>query len=368
MYVTHLTVGTPFKEMINLLKSQSIENGFRFINLSSNMKRGTVGFYEKIRLVDDFLSTSSIHDDEIILFTDGYDVSILDNYKNIISKFLSMDCDVLFNAEKNFWPSLELYPNIENCDRSLIKRSFENIELENCYLNSGVYIGYAKSIKEMVRFCVEVHKNSNVIDDQLLCQYYIYINKVNIKVDVSDFLFATMANSGNDYDFNGFLVRNKNNGNTPCILHANGDKSFLNGMNSVCRIRKYSNIICKLNLIKTPDERFLCYYNNEIFFSNDSSKMCIIINGVGNKYCIVNQSGKFLSFDGEKNINSTDSHINDWEILSINEGNELITYHGYGLNLLLDYDNSYSFTNIDFSLVNYFTENLVNSIINLSWS
>ena len=57
---------------------------------------------QKINLVRNHLE--SLHDGDVVLFVDGYDVIINDTLPTILERYEDMGADIIFAAEKNCWP------------------------------------------------------------------------------------------------------------------------------------------------------------------------------------------------------------------------------------------------------------------------
>ena len=75
----------------------------------------------------------------IIMFTDSYDVVLLQNPQEILSKFRQFQRPIVFSAEKTCWPS------------SYLAEKYPESQTEYKYLNSGGFIGYVDSILELIK-------------------------------------------------------------------------------------------------------------------------------------------------------------------------------------------------------------------------
>lgn len=81
---------------------------------------------------------NKLDNDEVLLFTDGYDTSFLSSGNEIIEKFSQFGKELVFSAERNCWPAPELqssYPSNHSPFR---------------YLNSGAFIGTVGLIKALL--------------------------------------------------------------------------------------------------------------------------------------------------------------------------------------------------------------------------
>ena len=95
----------------------------------------------------------NIDDLDIVMFVDGYDVIVNDSQQELINRFRQFGADVVFGAEPLLWP-----------DTSIADK-FPQVHTRNRFLNSGMFIGRAKVIKEMLR--TDIKKAD---DDQLYYQ------------------------------------------------------------------------------------------------------------------------------------------------------------------------------------------------------
>lgn len=96
--------------------------------------------YKNHRVKDELLKSflQEEEEDEIILFTDGYDSLLLANEKEILDKFHQANTDLLFSAETNCYPDPSLegqYPATSSPYR---------------FLNSGGFIGRAGVIRNLL--------------------------------------------------------------------------------------------------------------------------------------------------------------------------------------------------------------------------
>ena len=217
-----LTVATD-ENMSYMLK----ESAGKFNINVSNLGRGVkwvdgdmtgMGGGQKLKLVKRYLE--EVEDESLVLFLDGYDVFINDDLNTIVNRFRSFNCDVLFAAEKTCWP-----------DKN-ISHNFPESTTPYRYLNSGLYIGYAWAIKELL-------VGDPGVDDQFYLQnkfieQYHFKKKINIKLDYESYVFQCVAGAEEDIEVivnqkYKQLYNNKTNV-CPCILHGNGgevQKTFL---------------------------------------------------------------------------------------------------------------------------------------------
>ena len=204
MQVHVLTVGTDQSKMWALEQSAKA-HGITYLNLGRQVTwvGGTMevqGGGQKINLVRNHLE--SLHDGDVVLFVDGYDVIINDTLPTILERYEDMGADIIFAAEKNCWPDPTMASQFP---LSTLYR----------YLNSGVYIGKVNALKEFLNEAVP-----NDSDDQL------WMQKRFLSSD-----WQSMGSANLDYEgyifqcdddieiINGQLA---NGMCCPCIYHGNG--------------------------------------------------------------------------------------------------------------------------------------------------
>ena len=152
-------------------------------------------------------------DNDIIVFTDAFDVLISGNTSEIIGNFQSYNCDILVGAELNCFPEK-------------FKKKFDEImpkNIKNKYINSGGYMGYAKNIKLLLEW---MNNNRGKIgsDQRVMSKFFIeHFNKINIKLDTKSLIFQNMhLISWKEIDFRGGRVYNDILNTYPCFVHFNG--------------------------------------------------------------------------------------------------------------------------------------------------
>lgn len=367
MNITHLTVGFPFTEQLNKLRDQSIRNGFNYINLGRNKKVGEVNYYTKLELMHEILQSATFRDDDIILFTDGYDVCIMDDAKTILKKFNNMNCDLLFNAEKGFWPPVDQIPSYGDIDRNIVKEYFDG--LSNTYkkhLNSGVYIGYVKCIKKMMDFCTSAYAETGVWDDQALSQFFMYSEKdFVVKIDAQDEVFCTLALTEQDLEIDGLFVRNKYTGFFPSILHANGYKNHIKGYNNLNFLQDQANTLFKIYIVKNEHGYLSCSNLDSTFsFSRDSDNFVYLVQKRSGECAFVANSGKFVTFHEDKHIELLQKNILPWETVYIREG-KYFSHHNYNVFEIFENNKGFKIELIEFGCFEHMTDVVLNLLVNI---
>ena len=156
------------------------------------------------KLVDllNYIRRAQLPDNDVILFTDAFDVFYGRDLNTILGRFLGYKKDIVFSAEKHCWP-----------DPSL---RFPPVHTPYRYLNSGTFIGRVGEIKKMLEFPIEKHD-----DDQLYLQKQFLTGKYNAVLDVECYIFCTHEELATIQ--NG-MIYNPITGCYSCIYHGNGGK------------------------------------------------------------------------------------------------------------------------------------------------
>jgi GR25 family glycosyltransferase involved in LPS biosynthesis len=145
-------------------------------------------------------------DDDIVMFVDGYDVIINELEEDILNRYLSFHCKVLFAAEKVCWPDRNLesqFPQPANGYR---------------YLNSGCFIGVVSELKKIVNDSL-----NDTDDDQLYFQRKYLSKQFDIKLDHEGYVFQCVSMVEDKIGLNKFKqIVNSETRCTGVILHGNG--------------------------------------------------------------------------------------------------------------------------------------------------
>ena len=202
--------------------------------------------------------------DEIILFTDSYDVIFLSDEKEIIKKFLSFNCDLVFSAEKECWPDKKT------------SVFFKDNEGPYKYINSGGFIGRVKMIYDLIDV-----EYSDTYDDQYLIHERYNLFKNRIKIDTSCQIFQTNALDSNDIEIlhHKNLIKNTIYNTYPLLYHGNGGREskvlFNNHTNYLLKtwLPNYQYCGLKKQINEYPDIYIFSYipddiYNIETFIKN----------------------------------------------------------------------------------------------------
>lgn len=183
----------------------------------------------------------------ILLFTDSYDVILLNNQYDILNKYYEAlnkydyANTILFSCEKSCWPDSTLqkdYPNVYNSSY--------------LYLNSGSFIGNAMNIKKLI---CEYNINDND-DDQLYFTNIFLKHKLYIRcqLDYQCLMFQTLNNSIQDITIKCNHLYNSTTNSLPPIIHGNGpqeNKLFLNYIFSCFKDNNNHILYKNISIFKT---------------------------------------------------------------------------------------------------------------------
>uniref|UniRef100_A0A6C0D2A4 PLOD1-3-like GT domain-containing protein n=1 Tax=viral metagenome TaxID=1070528 RepID=A0A6C0D2A4_9ZZZZ len=198
------TVNQNEDESIMVLGQQ--EN--RFIGWEGNQNFGV-----KLREVADFLKRPDLDANDIVLFTDAYDVAYLGKKANVIARYLTFIKPIVFGSERCCNPDPHLagqYPYQDN---------------EFPFLNSGMFIGRVWALRK----CLEDYQYDDRHDDQ---RYWTdqFLNKHGdlIELDYENKLFLNTV----DIDMRFFYQLKQNmvtyKNRNPLFVHVNGpDKRMI---------------------------------------------------------------------------------------------------------------------------------------------
>ena len=82
---------------------------------------------------------SRLDPEEVILFTDAYDVMFINNLKSFIDQYDKYGASFVFSTEVNCWPARYL------------REYYEKEKINHRFLNSGGYIGTVGSILKVFK-------------------------------------------------------------------------------------------------------------------------------------------------------------------------------------------------------------------------
>jgi procollagen-lysine,2-oxoglutarate 5-dioxygenase len=216
----YITIATKPHEILNRIKAR-IENQNEKITVLGEHEERPIGwnavgnFGVKLKEVRDFLMRNELKDDDIVLFTDAYDVIYLGTQEEIVRRYLEFSCPIVFGSETTCNPVPDFakyYDKEENC--------------EFPYLNSGLFIGRVWALR---KFMIDYQYNDKD-DDQAFWTLRFLENQSNglFRLDYKNRIFL------NTYGIDLSLVIKSENGEyeykgaKPMFIHVNGpDKGDL---------------------------------------------------------------------------------------------------------------------------------------------
>lgn len=183
--------------------------GIDVINVGTNIEwKGTdmsaLGGGMKINLMKDFVK--DLYDDDIVLFTDAYDVFYADDLDTIVERFLSFNKEIVFSGELFCWPQKDLADQ------------FPDAHTRFKHINSGTYIGRAGELKKLYNHYEIAHDD----DDQLYVHKCFLTGEFDIAIDYECYIFQTHFEGTQKL---GNQLHNPETQCCPCIYHGNGGES-----------------------------------------------------------------------------------------------------------------------------------------------
>ena len=225
-----ITVGSDTTKCAKLNDSAKLQ-GFEVKNIGANVKwngsdMSGPGGGQKINLIKEYIST--LPDNDIVLFTDAYDVFFQFDLDTITRRYLDMQAEVIFAAESECWPNQGM------------ASKHPQTKWKYKYLNSGTFIGRVGTLKNL--FSEDIKDED---DDQLYIQriWTIDTNKYSLILDYEQYIFQT-----NDprLAFKDGMLLNVETGCFPCLYHGNG------GPNAKQTFESYYNTLFGVPEITDP--------------------------------------------------------------------------------------------------------------------
>jgi len=133
------------------------------------------------------LFASSLPKNDIIMFTDAFDVMFMNSPDYIHSEFRKFqDVGVLFAGECGCWPHIMDEP-------AACFHKYPRSPTPYRYLNSGTWIGFANSSSEMLRqVMIGAGKDFDNANDQKLCADMYMEGKFGIQLDFYSRIFQSV--------------------------------------------------------------------------------------------------------------------------------------------------------------------------------
>jgi len=195
----------------------------------------------------------------VVLFVDAYDVIFVQPADVMYTKWLNLTggTGVLFNAEKNCHPDVELageYP-VPNNSKFM-------------FLNSGVYMGKVKDMLKLMPLDIQ-----DTYDDQ---RFYVDIFLNNnqegiIKLDYNTELFMPLCYGVTSVRYDNEGLYNNEIGSYPCLLHANFTEYCYDYLNTFYSLITMMNIPTGIPAQEKTELDLLKLHNQLKSFKNGES-------------------------------------------------------------------------------------------------
>ena len=241
-----VTCGTDRKKCSKLNTSATFHN-VDIENIGTNIIwKGTdmtaMGGGMKINLMKKWLKDK--HPEDVVVFTDAYDVFYADNLDTILERFLDFKSDIVFSGE------LYCYPDASLADK------FPKAPTDFRFINSGTYIGRVCALQKLFND----HTIADDDDDQLYVHKCFLSKKYDISIDYECYIFQT------NYDNTRKLGEQLHNPDTkccPCIYHGNGGPSAMPKFNSL-----YEEFYPQLSTLFIPHYNQIEYLTKDMLVVN----------------------------------------------------------------------------------------------------
>ncbi len=323
--VLHITAAHPHHYMLDMLRESSIRNGMSFEHLPKHWSYQEFGKIGKVHVLNAYLQSGLIADDQVILFTDAYDVIIGAHAEVILDRFKSFDCGVVFGTEVNFFP---------NIDREHLKSEFDVSKSKWRYLNSGGYIGYAGHIKTMIADIVGSilagKHNYKIPDDQALVQDYFLEHRSIppvLQLDYECEIFCSLNSSVDNYSYKKGALMNDVSRLPSCVLHLNGEKGDLPVLTRYDLMVKSAasfGFIPDLRIAWDADYGPLYYSSSEnslVFGSHPlKERVIFLVKGDLRAIPIPFEQKGYLTFNPNGVVTCNASRLRSWELLHNQNG------------------------------------------------
>ncbi|XP_076180900.1 procollagen lysyl hydroxylase isoform X1 [Ptiloglossa arizonensis] len=216
-----------YKRFLKSVHVYGFQNNLNVLGLGKSWQGGNVktssGGGYKVNLLKEALEKYQFDEENIVIFTDSYDVIFLSNLDEIVNKFKSTNARILFSAEAFCWPDKSLASKYPPATRG--KR----------FLNSGGFIGYASDIYAILTYVSIKNKDDDqlfytnaYLDEKLRKQHQI---KLDHKSEIFQNLYGAVADVELKFEGGKASLVNTVYNTQPLILHGNGySKLSLNSL------------------------------------------------------------------------------------------------------------------------------------------
>ena len=201
-FETHVLTCGDDESRMEMLTESTRRLGIKVKNILTREWKGSdmkgPGGGQKLNELKNYMA--DLPDNDVVLFTDAFDVFYTRELNAIIGRYLGYKRDIVFSAELSLWP-----------DPSL---RFPPSHTKHRYLNSGTFIGRVGEIKRMLRWDI-----ADSADDQLYLQKQYLTGNYNAVLDVEGYIFQTHDPA---VVFQEGMIYNPVSRCYSCIYHGNG--------------------------------------------------------------------------------------------------------------------------------------------------
>jgi len=258
MKLYYITIATLPHPVLEKLKEQVASNNetIEVLGQEENRQIGWENqqrFGVKLREVSNYLKRDTLCPNDLVLFTDAYDVAYFGTHEEIIERYKTFNSPIVFGCEKECHPD----PNRAT--------QYKSTNMEFPYLNSGLFIGTVKALRQ----CIETYQYDDKHDDQRYWTDQLFIHPELIALDHYNKIFLNTSGFKENlflFDIDTSIAYYKSA--NPMFVHVNGpEKSFIN---QLCGI--------KSSLLASPATNLLQQENIKINISEKEEQIDIIIN------------------------------------------------------------------------------------------
>ena len=218
-----VTVSTKQHPNLERWKKSALTHGFTPKILGLHEKKtykdpliGKGEFGMKLRYLYKYSKT--LKPDDIILFTDAWDVIIIGDCDKIYKDYKSFNKDIVFGGETIYGALYDVY-TIFTIFKYDLSKAFP-------YLNAGVVIGRAGTIRDLIEKYTEKNITDSV-DDQILWRKIYLENKDKIAIDSkAKLILNTCLTSKKNYVYENNIFTYKGTNSQPSIIHSQGHEKL----------------------------------------------------------------------------------------------------------------------------------------------
>ena len=185
------------------------------------------GLYQKLEATLQFCESQPPND--IVLFTDAFDVMFLKTSEEILEDYIAMETDILFGAECGCWPHVT-----RDGGRECLER-YPASPTPYRYLNSGTWMARARAIVRVLTALKnrsgEGFAKSETNDQELVADMFLE-GGWGINLDYNSKIFMSMHSTHDpplavcepmkDIRVDSGKITNTRTGTSPAVLHFNG--------------------------------------------------------------------------------------------------------------------------------------------------